>query len=157
MSTLGITITWLDRYFVSALTVDEKGVAHLSVTETETTGDPLVDIFGKYASVETPDDADLEVTLPWTVADAELWNLELVVTAKSADCAIRRRIKISALVWGDTGVATLDAAPTVDVTGTGNATATISVHGVGSTMRLELSPVDATPLIWGFEIRGQKL
>ncbi len=148
-------ITWLDRYFVSAFTIDENSVAHLSVTETETTGDPLCTIFGKYAGTQTPDASVVEVTLPWTVADGELWGLDVIVTAKSANCAIRRRIKLSAIVWGDGATATLDHVPYKDAKGTGNADATLTVDG--STMRIEINPVDATALTWGFEIRGQKL
>lgn len=148
-------IDWLDRYFVSAFTINDDGRAQLTATETETIGDDQVTIRGTYEGLSTPNASVVELAMPWLVAPNELWAIEVYVTCKSANCAIRRRIKLSALVWGDGATATLDAAPTSDITGTGTATATITV--AGSAMRLELSPVAATPLVWGFELRAQKL
>lgn len=147
--------TWLDREFISAFTLNDQGVGELNITETATTGDPIVTITGKYTSQTTADASVVELALPWAVGPADLWALEAYVTAKSVDAAVRRCIKVSALVWGDGSTATLDATPTPVVSGTGNATATITV--TGSTMRVELSPIDATPLVWGLEVRAQKI
>lgn len=147
--------SWLDRYFFSAFVINDAGVAELSVTETTTTGDDYLEIPGKYGHALTPDDAELDVALPWTIEANEVRSLEIYITAKSADAAIRRLIKVSAIVWGDGATATLDQAPTVVEAGTGNATATLTVSG--STMSLALDPVDATPLTWGYEVRSQKL
>jgi actin-related protein len=133
---------------------DEDGVATITATETSAADGTLLGLLG---SATSPDATEIAFALPdtWEVEDAAVWAIELYAVAKSADAAIRRRIKVSCIVWGDGATATLDAAPVVDELGTGNATATISVSG--STMTVTLQPVDATPLTWRFEVRGQKL
>lgn len=150
-----LPLNWLDRYFVSAFVVDDRGVAQLTAVETATAGDALVTIRGSYGSVATPNSSVVTVDLPWTVGAAEVWGVDAIVTAKSATAGIRRKIKISGIVWGNGATATLDASPELDTKGTGAATATLTVSG--STMRLEFTPGASTPLTWGFEIRGQQL
>lgn len=153
MSNLRVPPSFLGRYFESAFIVDEDDVGQLVITETSTAGDEIVTIRGKYKGTTTPDADVLEVPLPWTVADGSMWAIEIIATAKGT--GIRRRIKVSAIVYGASGTAHLDDDPEVDEAGTGNATATLTV--AAQTMVIALDPVDATPLHWGFEVRGQVL
>lgn len=146
-------IHWLERTFISAYTLDDNGVAQLSPTETKTNGDELVNIRGKYGSVSTSNANAVQLALPWVVEDGELWFIKMIVTAKGA--GVRRVIEVSALVYGDGAVATFDGAPGSAALGTGSADATLSVSG--ASILVEVQPVAATPLVWGFEVRGQQL
>ncbi len=146
--------TWVDRYFQSAFILNDDGVGELTLKETATTGDPRVTIKGLYGSTTTPDATTVFVDLPWQVLDGELWAVSVYVSAKGT--GIRRRITVEALVYGDDTTATLDDDPAVDTKGTGTATATLVVNGAAG-MRLSLAPVAATALVWGFEVRAQRL
>lgn len=149
-------ITWLDRYFVSAFVLDANGVATLSPTETATSGDPALTIRGKYGSAFTPDATVRDIVLPWAVSGTSLWAIEAYVTARTTGfLGTRRKIKISAIVYPNFGIAVIDGTPDIDSKGTGLANAAIAVSG--TSMILRLSPVASDPLTWGYEIRAQQL
>lgn len=133
---------------------DADGLATITATQTSANEGTLRGFVG---AASTPNASVLEVALPgtWAVAANDVWSLEVYAVAKSANAAVRRRIKVTCVVYGNGATATLDDDPVVDPIGTGNATVTVSVSG--SAMRVELTPVDATPLTWRFEVRGQKL
>lgn len=149
-------ITWLDRYFVSAFVLDPNGVATLTPTETATSGDPALTIRGKYGSAFTPDATVRDIVLPWAVQGVSLWAIEAYVTARTNGfLATRRKIKISALVYPNGGIAVIDGTPDVDAKGTGSAIASIAV--AGTSIILRLSPIASAALTWGYEIRAQQL
>ncbi len=145
---------WVDQFFESAFVVDDQGVGRLVVSETTTSPDGAVKIRGKYASQVTPNNTVVKIPLPWTADAGTLWAIDVIVTAKGT--GVRRRIKLSAIVYGVGAVATLDGDVDVDPKGTGASTATISVDGSTSVMTLELHP-DNIVITWGFEVRGQQL
>lgn len=148
---------WIEQFFYEGFELRNDGVVVFTETETETSGDERVVLHSKYGSTTTPDDAALEVVLPWHVEDRSVWAVEVTVTVKSADAAVRQRVKITAIVYGDSGIATLDAAAVVVVAGTGEATATLDVVDDDDTMKLVLTPGTSTPLIWGFEVKAQAI
>lgn len=146
-------ITWLDRFFVSAYTLDANGVGQLAATEQYTSGDPNVTIRGKYGSALTTLSTATVIPLPWAVASGSVWAFEIYVTCKGT--GVRRKIKISAIVWGNGSTATIDGTPDVDAKGTGTPTASITVSG--SAAQLTITPGTAAAYTWGYEIRGQQL
>jgi hypothetical protein len=146
-------VAWLDRYFVSAQTQDQAGAAVLAATETYTSGDALVTVRGKYASTTTTANANHDIQMPWAIADGSVWCFELYVSAKGT--GIRRKIKISALVYGNGATATIDGTPDNDAQGTGTPVASVVV--AGSSVYLRLAPGTASSVIWGYEIRAQQL
>lgn len=148
-----MTIAWVDRYFVSAYTTDEAGVATLAAAETSTSGDPNGTIRGRYASHTTNLNANADILLPWVVAAGSVWGFDVYVTAKGT--GIRRKVKIDALVYGNGATATIDGAVDVVVKGTGTPTATIVVSG--SAAYLRLSPGTASTVLWFFEVHAQQL
>lgn len=148
-------INWLDRFFVSAFTIDDNGIANLTATETATTGDAVATIRGKYASASTPNASVVDIALPWATSAGSVWGIEVYVTAKGT--TTRRRIKLSALVYGVGAVATLDGAVVVDAVGTGTPTATVYVNGSTSTIYLRLTPGTNAVYTWGYEIKAQQI
>lgn len=147
---------WLDTFFEPAFVIDDQGVGRLLVTETTTFSEDgsSFEIRGKYGERSTPNSTVIQVELPWVADDGAMWALDAIITAKGT--GISRRFKISAVINGIAGVATLDGSTDVDTKGTGSATADIVVDGTTAAMALELTPGSSTPLTWGFEVRGQR-
>lgn len=148
-------INWLDRYFVSAFVLDDNGVATLSPTETATSGDTVVTIRGKYGNASTTLNATTDILLPWSVSAGAVWGLEVYVTCKGT--GVRRKIKISGIVYGVGAVATIDGTPDVDAKGTGTPTASLYVNGTTSAIYLRITPGAAAAFTWGYEVRAQQL
>jgi len=156
MSNVPGATSWLDRYFVSCFVPDEAGRAVLTATETITSGDPVVTIAGKYSNAATSANADLDITLPWSVAAGDVWALEVYITAKGT--GIRRKIKLSGVLYHNGTGAAIDGTPDNDTKGTGTPAASLQVlGGSGTSMVLRLTPGTASAVTWGYEVRAQKI
>lgn len=144
-------LSWLDPFFQSAITVDDEGLGHNSVTEIVADSDPKVQPRDILKSAATTTATPLDVPL-FTIAAGEVWSVDVNVTVVGV--AKRARIKITALVWGDGSTATLEADPGLDII-TNDAAITATVVVAGPNVSVELTGI-ALALTWGINAHGQR-
>lgn len=149
---MSTTPTAEERYFVSAVTVDDDDVGHITPTTVVADGDDRVTVTSKLGSLQTSNDVQQHIEL-FDVSNDDVQAVDIEVTVgPAANCA---RFKLSALVKGVGSTATLVGSVDSDVKPSSTTlAATLTVSG--AKVRLSVTGLAATTLSWGYEARAQR-